>query len=169
MAFKTHASFNYSTHLPCLIKAVGKTTGDILELGTGLFSTPYLHYVAILQNRKLVSYESFLEWGQRFLEYGYVCDNHEINLVEKYADAKIDKPWDLALIDQTPDSSRAETIRRLANLAKYIIVHDSNGNKDKTYHYSTIYSLFKYRTIWDKDKNHATVLSNFVDLEDFWL
>jgi len=72
------------------------------------------------------------------------------------------------LIDQTPDSSRREEARRLANLAKYIIIHDSNGRQEKVYHYSEIYPLFKYRTIWDKDSRHATVLSNLVDLEDFW-
>jgi hypothetical protein len=102
-----------------------------------------------------------------FIDYQYPCDNHEIIFVEKYSDAKIEKPWDVALIDQTPDSSRVEEIRRLANLVKYIVIHDSNGNKDKIYRYSEIYHLFKYRYIWDKDKNHATVISNFVDLEDF--
>ena len=169
MAFKCSASFNYSTHLPCLIKAVEKTTGDILELGTGLFSTPYLHYVAILQNRKLVSYENVQEWGQHFIDYSYQNKNHEIYIIDSYDKAPIDKEWSIVLIDQTPDSSRIEEVRRLANLAKYIVIHDSNGRQDKTYHYSEIYPLFKYRTIWDKDKRHATVLSNFVDLKDFWL
>src|SRR3990167_2687507 len=170
MAYRMNVSGNYGTHLPALIKAMSKTTGDVLELGMGVFSTPYLHYQCILSNRKLTSYENFKPWVQFFFDYHYDHPNHEINLVESYNQARIDhKNWDVALVDQTPDSSRVETIRRLANLAKYIIVHDSNGNKDKTYHYSTIYSLFKYRTIWDKDKNHATVLSNFVDLEDFWL
>ena len=163
-----NVSGHYGTHLPCLIKALSKTTGDVLELGMGIFSTPYLHYQCMLSNRKLVSYENFKNWIQFFIDYEYENPNHEINFVEKYSDAKIDKPWDVVLIDQTPDSSRVEEIRRLANWGKYIIIHDSNGNKDKTYHYSEIYPLFKYRTIWDKDKNHATVLSNFVDLGDFW-
>jgi len=168
MGFKTYASFNYATHLPCLIKAIEKTTGDILELGTGLFSTPYLHYISILQNRKLVSYENFLEWGQRLIDYGYQNENHKIHIIDSYNKAPIDKEWSIALIDQTPDSSRIETVRRLANLAKYIIIHDSNGRKENVYHYSEIYPLFKYQTIWDKDSNHATVLSNFVNLDDFW-
>ncbi len=169
MAYKMFVSGNYGTHLPALIKAMSKTTGDVLELGMGVFSTPYLHYQCYLSNRKLVSYENTKSWMQFFIDYGYKCPTHEINFVEKYSDAKIEKPWDVVLIDQTPDSSRVEEIKRLAKFAKYIIIHDSNGNKDKTYHYSEIYSLFKYRIIWDKDKNHATVLSNFVDLEDFWV
>jgi len=163
-----NVSGRYGTHLPCLIKAMEKTTGDVLELGMGVFSTPYLHYQCILSNRHLVSYENCQPWTDFFLKYRYPCANHEIIVVEKYADAKIDKPWDVVLIDQTPDSSRAEEVKRLANLAKYIVIHDSNEKYDNIYHYSTIYPLFKYRTDWIQDSNHATVLSNLVDLTDFW-
>jgi len=161
-------SGNYGTHLACLIQAMSKTAGDVLELGMGVFSTPYLHYACMLSKRKLVSYENFKNWLQFFIDYHYENEYHELHFVEKYSDAKIDKPWDVVLIDQTPDSSRREEVKRLANLAKYIIIHDSGGNNEKTYHYSEIYPLFKYRTNWEKDKNQATVLSNFVDLEDFW-
>lgn len=171
MAYKMYVSGNYGTHLPALIKAMERTEGDVLELGMGVFSTPYLHYQCILTNRKLVSYENIKKWIQFFIDYRYECPNHEINFVENYADAKIDQPWDVVLIDQTPDSSRVQEVRRLANWAQYIIIHDSNENErnDRIYHYSEIYPLFKYKAVWDKDKNHATVLSNFHDLTDFWL
>ena len=170
MAYRMNVSGNYGTHLPALIKAMEKTSGDVLELGMGVFSTPYLHYQCILSNRKLVSYENFKNWLQFFIDYRYECPNHEINFVEKYTDAKIDKPWDVVLIDQTPDSERVVAVKRLANLAKYIIIHDSNENErnERIYHYSEIYPLFKYKAVWDKDRNHATVLSNFIDLTDFW-
>ena len=168
MAFNINCSFNYATHLPCLIKAFSKTTGAILEIGMGVFSTPYLHYACTLAERKLVSYENYANWIQFFIDYGYENEYHEIKLVEKYADAQIEKPWDVVLIDQSPNSSRNEEIKRLANLAQYIVIHDSNGRHEKDYHYSEIYPLFKYKSVWDKDKRHATVLSNFNDLEDFW-
>lgn len=169
MATNMNVSLNYGTNIPALIKAMEKTTGDVLELGMGVFSTPYLHYQCILSNRKLVSYENFQEWLDFFLKYRYPCENHEIHFVDAYENAKIDKEWDVVLIDQTPDSSRIIEIRRLAKLAKYIIIHDSNDGNERNYHYSEIYPLFKYRTDWNKDKNHTTVLSNFVDLKDFWL
>lgn len=168
MAHRMLVSGYYGTHLAALIKAMSKTDGDVLELGMGLFSTPYLHYQCMLSNRKLVSYENVESYAQFFIEYGYPNANHEINIVDDYVNAKIDKPWDVVLIDQTPDSSRAVEVKRLANLAKYIVIHDSNERQDKVYHYSEIYPLFKYKTIWDRDKNQATVLSNFVDLTDFW-
>ena len=169
MPFNIKVSGNYGTHLPCLIKAFEKTVGDVLELGTGVFSTPYLHYACILSNRHLVSYENYQDWLQFFIKYGYECPNHELHYVEKYSDAPItDRIWDVVLIDQTPDSSRTEEIRRLANSAKYIIIHDANPSNDKVTHYSSIYPLFKYRTDWTGDNNRATVLSNLVNLEDFW-
>jgi hypothetical protein len=168
MATKMNVSGHYGTHLPCLIKAMEKTTGDVLELGMGIFSTPYLHYQCLLSDRKLVSYENYPSWANFFIKYGYSCPNHEIIIIDDYAKAKIDKPWDVVLIDQTPDSSRAIEIRRLTELAKYIIIHDANPEKDKIYHYSEIYPLFKYKTVWNKDDRKAAVLSNLVSLEDFW-
>jgi hypothetical protein len=170
MAYRMNVSGNYGTHFPALIKAMEKTKGDVLELGMGIFSTPFLHYQCMLSGRKLVSYENFKNYAQFFLDYRYPNANHEIIIIDDYANAKIDKPWDVALIDQSPDAERIKAVKRLANFAKYIIIHDSNEDvkSEAIYHYSEIYPLFKYKTVWDKDKNHATVLSNFHDLTDFW-
>jgi len=168
MSYNMNVSGTYGTHLASLIKALSKTTGDVLELGTGVFSTPYLHYQCLLSKRKLVSYENFKEYYDFFTGYGYENKYHEINFVEKYADAKIDKIWDVVLVDQTPDSSRVETIKRLRHLAKYIIIHDSNPSNDKNTKYSSIYGLFNYKTDWHGDNNRTTVLSNIADLRDFW-
>ena len=167
MAYNMNVSLKYGTHLPCLIQAFSKTTGDVLELGTGVFSTPYLHYACILAKRNLVSYENFKEWYE-FMKT-YENKYHKVNFVDKYADASVDKLWDIVLIDQTPDYSRSEEAIRLKDLAKYIIIHDSNPSNYKVTHYDKLYQHFKYKMDWHGDKNRATVLSNFIDLEDFWL
>ncbi len=169
MATNVKVSTRYGTHLPCLIKAMEKTKGDVLELGIGVFSTPYLHYKCILQKRKLVSYENYKPWYEFFAgRYGYNYGTHEINFVEKYSDAPIDKKWDVVLIDQTPDSSRHEQAIRLAKLAKYVIIHDSGKKFEKMYRYDEVYPHFKYKSVWEGDTNQATVLSNFVNLKNFW-
>lgn len=164
-----HVSLAYGSHLPCLIKAVEKTSGDILELGTGIFSTPYLRYIAMLQDRKLVSVENFKPWYDFLCKYYENTDNHEMIFVNEYKDADIDKKWDVVLIDQTPDSSRVEEAMRLKDQAQYIIVHDSNPSNYKVTNYDKLYPHFKYKTDWMGDNNRATVLSNFNDLKDFWL
>ena len=166
-------SGNYATHLGALIACMNKTNGDVLELGMGLFSTPYLHYACTGQKRNLLSLENDKGWarhfkGSEFIHFLYENEYHKIDVIESYETYPIEKQWDVVLIDQTPDYSRKETPKRLANLAKYIIIHDSNEKYEKVYHYSEIYPLFKYKRIWDKDDRHATVLSNFVELEDLW-
>jgi hypothetical protein len=167
MATQMNVSLKYGTHLPCLIQAFSKTTGDILELGTGIFSTPYLHYACTLAKRNLVSYENYREWFDFISKYEN--EYHKIFWVEKYSDLVWDKTWDIVLIDQTPDSSRSEEAVRLKDKAKYIVIHDSNPSNYKVTHYDKIYPLFKFKTDWHGDKNRATVLSNLVDLKDFWL
>ncbi len=167
-------SGTYGTHLAPLIQAVNKTTGNVLEMGIGIFSTPYLHYQCFVSKRHLTSYENNPSWMKRFSThpfYGHVYQGpyHDFFCVNDWDEADIEKPWDVALIDHSPSERRIVDIKRLAPFAKYIIIHDSNENQERVYHYSQIYPLFKYKTVWDKDKNHATVLSNFHDLANFWV
>lgn len=166
-------SGSYGTHMGPLIACINKTDGDVLELGMGFFSTPYLHYQCLLSKRKLVSYDNDAGWVRNYAEsdyahYLYRGEYHDIKHAEDWNTIDIEKPWDVVLVDQTPDLGRIATVKRLANHAKYIIIHDSNERHEKVYHYSEIYPLFKYKKVWDKDDRHATVLSNFVELEDLW-
>jgi hypothetical protein len=90
-------------------------------------------------------------------------------LVNQWSEAieKISKPWDVALVDLTPDVDRKEMIKVLANYAKYIVVHDADDMKDKIYHLSTIKPLFKYYWRFERTEPATAVYSNFVDLSDF--
>lgn len=174
MSYKLNVSGNYATHLGPLIQAVNKTTGDILEMGMGIFSTPYLHYQSLVSKRNLTSYDNNPGWVKKFAtsafsSHLYQGKFHNLIYIDNWDDAKIEKPWDVALIDHSPSERRIVDIKRLANLAKYIIIHDSNPEFDREYHFNDIYPLFKYRTVWDKDNRNATVLSNLVDLKDFWI
>jgi len=167
-------SGNYATHLGAVIACMNKSEGDVLELGMGLFSTPYLHYACTIGKRNLLSLENDKGWYRHFkhsnfIHFLYENEYHKIELVDNYENSPlIDKEWGFVLVDQTPDLSRKETVKILANKAKYIIIHDSNEEHEKVYHYSEIYPLFKYKRVWDKDDRHATVLSNFVELDDLW-
>lgn len=170
---KTYSG-SYATHLGALISCFNHSDGDVLELGIGLFSTPFLHYACTVAKRNLLSLENDKGWLRQFrdsdfMHFLYGNESHKLELVDVYEDSPlIDKRWGLVLVDQTPDGSRKETVKLLANLAKYIIIHDSNERHEKNYHYSEIYPLFKYKRVWDLDDRHATVLSNFVPLDDLW-
>jgi len=166
MSINMRVSRNYGTHLGLLIQAVNKTSGPILELGVGIFSTPYLHYAAISSGRQLVSYDNHRGWLKFFIPYQSL--SHQLILVRGWDEADIERSWDVALVDHSPGERRRQEVGRLASYAKYIIIHDANEKDDREYHYSEIYPLFKYRKVWDKDANSAAILSNFDDLKDFY-
>lgn len=94
---------------------------------------------------------------------------HKVIKVNGWNEAKIDKHWGMVLIDHSPDERRWMEIKRLANLAEYIVIHDSNLSKTKNYGYEKIWDLFKYRYNYIKLNPNTTVVSNFHDLKEFEL
>ncbi len=157
-------SYLWGTHLPVLIKAINLTSGDVLELGMGLYSTPYLHW-ACFPDRKLISYENNKDCYE--LNKQYQSTNHIVKYVENWDEAIItDRFWDVVLVDHAPSRRRITEIKRLVNLAKYIVIHDTQKNY-KTCDYRQIWPLFKYKFDYKKVIPYTTVVSNFVDLSNF--
>ena len=159
-------SLRYASHLSVTMQAVLKTEGSVLELGAGHFSTPVLHWMCAQKKRELVSYdnqERFLHWS-----HVYECEWHHLYYLEDWDGAEIDRAWDVVLVDHSPSERRITEIVRLANLAKYIVIHDSNAHYNREYHYDTIYKLFKQQLNFDAVVPSTTVLTNLVDLTDFW-
>lgn len=157
-----HWKASDGSHLPVLIKLVLMTEGPILELGTGFFSTPVLHWLCAEKKRKLVSYESspkYIEVAKNFL-----ADFHEVHLVEDWAKIDISPHWSIVLIDHGPGEQRQVEFARVANNADYVVVHDSEPNNDKYYHFSKVAPLYKYRYDYDKLYPHTSVFSNFKEL-----
>jgi hypothetical protein len=168
MAFAINISMRYSTHLPVLMKVMSLTDGDVLELGPGVFSTPVLHWMCESQGRNLLSIENYYKWYYICKQY-YQTKLHTHMYVKDWeeADKAIRKTWDVVLVDHSPSGRRVEEIKKLANLAKYIVCHDSDPSKDKEYHYSTIYPLFKYRYDFTEADHNTVLLSSFIDLKGF--
>jgi hypothetical protein len=152
-----------------LLVAMERTQGGVLELGAGVFSTPVLHWLCEKQKRNLLTIENDRKWfnfTRQYLRTKY----HKFIYVKSWDDAAphINKEWDVVLVDHSPSGRRVHEIKLLANLAKYIVVHDSEPWKEKAYHYSQIYPLFKYRFDFDLADHATVVLSNFFPLDDFW-
>ena len=151
---------NWGSHLPVLIKIIGMTKGDVLEMGMGLYSTPFLHW-ACFPDRKLVSYENDLNCFNMNKQYNR--DHHQALYVGNWDKADIDKFWDVIFIDHAPSSRRIIDIKRIANMANYIIIHDTQRNY-KFCNYKEIWPLFKYRYDYTKAIPWTSVVSNFIDL-----
>jgi hypothetical protein len=159
-----HFGINNGSHLPILIKLVTMTDGPILELGTGFFSTPALHWLCAEKKRKLVSYDSqgaFIEVAKSFLS-----DFHEVYTVDDWSKIDISQHWSIVFVDHAPAGQRKLEMARVANNADYVVAHDSEPRHDRDYKYSEITPLYKYRYDYDKLYPHTSVFSNFKDLSN---
>lgn len=150
------------SHFPILIKCVLATDGGVLELGTGLFSTPLLHYLVSERQRPLISYDD----NEDFYKLARVCQNryHRIRFVEDWSKLKIEGHWSVALIDQST-KNRANSAIALKDNVDYIVLHDSNDPHH--YRYEKVWPHFKYRYDYTVQNPNTTVVSNLKELE--WL
>lgn len=152
-----------ASHLPILIKVLELSSGPVLELGMGPFSTPILHWLCLDMKRSLVSYENNLNYFK--VNKTFESDFHQVNFIENWDEMNIDDVrWGVVFVDHSPGNRRNVDIKRLANSANYVIIHDSEECYDSEYHYSEIYPLFKYRYDYKRQKPYTSVLSNFKDL-----
>jgi hypothetical protein len=154
-----------ATHLIPLAKAWDMTSGDVLELGTGYFSTLFLHWLATTYGRHVYSFESSAGgWYDRAKKhesrYHHIihCDNWDM--------ADIDRHWGMAFVDHSPDERRHVEIKRLKDCADLIVVHDTEPERNDSYGYAAVLDLFKYRYDYKKILPWTSILSNFIDLSE---
>ncbi len=154
------------SHIPVLIKVMLASQGDVLELGTGMNSTPVLHWLCKDMGRKLDSYESQKDWHRH--AWNYRADFHTIHFIEDWDKLEINKHWGVVFIDHWPGNRRNTEMERLANNADYVIVHDTEPKSDWHYHYSNHFDKYKYRFDYTKAYPHTSVFSNFKDPSLLW-
>jgi len=161
---------DYTTHIITVIKLLQMTTGPVLEMGSGVFSTPLLHWLCAESRRRLETYEDNVEYFQ--FANSFRSRNHKIILVDDWDKIDIDKHWDVVLIDHEPPEGvihpsllhrRSIDAIRLKDQVDYIILHDSETDH---YGYSKVYPHFKYIYHWQFCRPWTTVVSNFKDLEN---
>lgn len=123
-----------ASHQPLLIWAVENTTGPVLELGCGDYSTPLLHDLLKDTKRKLVSVDDDLTWMGRFskltsITHSFVVTNQTKwkETIDSFANIK----WGVVFVDQgytkeIGDPARIYSVQRLAECAEYIVAHDAD-------------------------------------------
>lgn len=157
--------YTFGSHLPVLMRCILLTDGPVLEMGMGMASSITMHWMCADKRRELVSYENnplYFRFAKKYERDSF----HKVYCVTDWDAAEIERPWDVALIDHAPIERRIVDVRRLANFAKYIVIHDSEGRNSFT-HYQEIFPLFKWQYNYDDYFPKTSVLSNFVDLRDF--
>jgi len=162
------SSFRFGSHLPVLMEAVRRSQGPILELGSGIYSTVYLHWACFNNKRSLTTVESKRAY---YLSVKNLrCDWHNIEYIKSWelAQSLYKQEWGVVLVDQGPGINRGPSAQQLTH-ADYVVLHDSDEESD-SYGYEKIYPLFKYRFDYHPEENctpGTTVLSNKHDLTDF--
>jgi hypothetical protein len=151
----------YASHLPVLIRALQATTGPVLELGTGQGSTPVLHWLCLPTKRELVSYENSGKFERAVKQYR--TDWHQIRYVKKWDQAQIERPWSVALVDHGPPLRRRVEIRRLAQHAQLILIHDTDWYHEREYRLNSVLPSFRFNWEFNLVRPRTRVVSNFVD------
>ena len=161
---KKRSMIRMATHVPLLVQVFEISEGDVLEMGTGYFSTLILRWLCEMHDRTLYSFESNKGWYDRAMKKPKPFQ--KLTYVENWDDADIEREWGMAFIDHGPNHRRQHEIKRLANYAEYIVIHDTEPESEKSYHYSNIWDLFRSRYDYKKCLPWTSVVSNFNDLSD---
>jgi len=147
----------YATHIPMLATVVLMSEGPMLELGAGYYSTYMLHEISKVQNRPLFTLEEKPDFIKEFEKFR--THLHSVQLVNEWKHCPIlDKfHWGMVLVDHAPGERRKFDIKRLADRADYLVVHDS---EEGGYDYETVLPDFKYRFDYKVVRPWTTVVSN---------
>jgi len=163
-----HLKPSEGSHIPVLIKVLSMSSGPVLELGTGLNSTPVIHWLCNESKRRIESYES----SEMFYlaARNYRNDFHGVHHVTQLGGwDNIDFEsihWGVVFIDHAPGKRRVDEMIRLANHADYVVVHDTEERSDWHYRYSKGFPEYKHRVDYIKAYPNTSILSNFKDLSE---
>ncbi len=144
-----HRTNDWATHQPVLYEMAIRTKGAIIEFRCGYNSTEILHEICKTTGRTLISIEDDRDWINMFMEMykgdGYEEDNsgwhkfyhvagkphidndtealHWVEFLDSFSLLQT-MDFDLAFVDQSPWRARLETINRIKEKVRFIILHD---------------------------------------------
>ena len=139
----------YATHQRLLVKYMMQTTGPVIELGAGNYSTPILHEIAAAQGRPLTTVDNNPEWLNRFKLFEW--ERHTLTLLPSWDDFQAE-PCGLAFVDHAdpPGHPRWIQVEKLLPVAGVIVIHDT---EDDLYGYAR---LIDQIDVIDEDTTHRT-------------
>jgi len=142
-----------------LVKVLYLSTGDVVELGAGLYSTPLLHWICKDMNRKLLTYENDPDYHSYARQYRSRL--HSIVLVQNWDKMDTKTRRGVVFVDHSPMNRRAVETIRFKNTAELIVMHDTEDKKE----YIDIWPHFKYTYTWIACRPWVSVVSNFTNLD----
>jgi len=157
--FLKEATNNDLNHRIGLWGALCLTDGKVVEFGSGHGSTPYLRQFCKDANREFESYDEKQSW----------CDQTGATLVTDWEKLNIENV-DVLFIDHAPGERRKFDLVKYKDIAKIIVIHDTEPTGAGDYQVRQHFDKFKYKqeikSIQHKEGAGcwATILSNHIDL-----
>lgn len=172
--FLKQVESNWESHRPLLYLALSLTNGvfsdllhtDVVELGSGEGSTPYLRKYCKALNRDFKSFESNYEWAQK------MGSQHII----KWDDStEWQQPCSVLFVDEAPGEHRIVAIETMKDRADIIVVHDTELYSAADYGFhkkkaqGSIWDEFRYVLHYNRNGSHAgaTAVSQKINLNQF--
>lgn len=119
----------WSSWLPAVGFALARSTGPVLEIGIGHFSTPFLHEYCKGADRLLISVESSKEWIESF-NSKYFDVNYHLFLADW--NELDDRKFGAVFIDNSPGgSARSNPFKAFLPQADFIVVHDYHRENEE--------------------------------------
>lgn len=107
----------YATHLEALVTTALATTGGILELGCGDYSTPILHAICQAQGREYKVQSSTPEWAKRY---------RDVEIVD-WETWRPSGKWGMVFMDSDEKTwNRVKRIPLLKGFTDTVVVHDAD-------------------------------------------
>lgn len=157
-----------STHQRLLIGACLRTTGPILELGCGWYSTPLLHEFAMVQGRDLWTIDNQEPWLGQF--HSLRCDRHRIIEIGWWWDLLsiegIPPKFGLVFVDNGQPAEREYLVRLLADRTAVFVLHDTE--EMTAYGYQRILPMFRYQFTDKSQPAFTSVVSNWEDVSTWF-
>jgi hypothetical protein len=149
----------WENHRPLLLLALELTKGQVIELGCGDGSTPFLMKYCDGEDRTFKSYDSNKEWAER-------CG--AVHVKDWYDNAIYEK-CGVAFLDHAPGEERWVSALKFVDKADIIVLHDSEEGGAGNYMYDRIWTRFKYRLNYNKTGGGAgaSAVSNTIDLHEY--
>lgn len=158
------STFRFGSHLPVLMAAVQRSSGPIVEFGSGMYSTVYLHWACWVAKRPLLTLESKHQYYRMMRPMEN--DFHRIVYLENWDQYDLGYKWSVALVDHSPGTRRPVEIRRLVE-TELVVVHDTEDRFAKDYQWGDCFDLYKYRFDHSVGTLRTTLLSNVRNVKAF--
>jgi hypothetical protein len=172
---------DFSSHRPMLYRAIMNVAHSaFIEFGTGFGSTPLLKktYSSHFSDKDYISYENNHEWftNMKSSDYqllpftsepAFYSGKHAMFYVRNLLEPNIWK-GSILFVDCAPGELRKHLISKHSNIAKLIIVHDTEPGAEYVYGMADILGSFKYRCDLIVDGNpQTTVVSNLYEFDNW--